>query len=251
LTDILVIIDSFAGSKWLLYPAMKHILDNPIYNALNTGSKHLSCGTETAKYFIPEVAPFAGLKENTAAYFEELREISPSDASFILFTPVHLEIPEVWKINGQMDLLQLVYEQEVHPAGTDQELVSLGQEHVSQMLALTALTKPGPFFSRTIEFGNYKGIFQGGELIAMAGQRFQPLPYVEISAVCTHPDHLRKRHASLLLLAQIRLIQAVGHIPFLHVRADNESAIRAYERIGFTIRREMFVYAIGSESKIV
>lgn len=230
---------------------MEHPLDNPIYNALNTGSKHLSCGTETAKFFIPEVAPFGGLKENSPAYFQELREISAVDASFILFTPVHLEIPEIWKINGQMDLFQLVYEQEAHPSGADQELVSLAQEHVPQMLSLTALTKPGPFFNRTIEFGNYKGLFQGEELIAMAGQRFQPLPYVEISAVCTHPDHLRKRYASLLLLEQIRLIQAVGHIPFLHVRADNESAIRAYERLGFTIRSEMYVYAIGAESKIV
>ena len=29
----------------------------------------------------------------------------------------------------------------------------------------------------------------GDELVAMAGQRMQPDPYTEISAVCTHPDH--------------------------------------------------------------
>jgi ribosomal protein S18 acetylase RimI-like enzyme len=230
---------------------MEHILDSPIYNALNTGSKHLALGTDTAKYFIPEVAPFAGLKENTHAYFNELREISNAEASFILFTPVHLEIPEIWKINGQMDLLQMVYEQEAPLLAADQTFVPLDQEHVARMLELTALTKPGPFLSRTIEFGNYIGIFEGTELIAMAGQRLQPLPYVEISAVCTHPDHLRKGYASALLAAQIRLIQAAGHTPFLHVRTDNYSAIQAYLRLGFTARSEMFVYAIGAESKIV
>jgi ribosomal protein S18 acetylase RimI-like enzyme len=230
---------------------MEHLLDNPIYNALNTGNKHLSLGTDTAKFFIPEVAPFAGLKENSPAYFNELRAISPADASFILFTPAHLDIPESWTINGQMDLLQMVYEQETPPSLADQDFVVLRRAHVSQMLALTAQTKPGPFFSRTIEFGNYKGIFEGQELVAMAGQRFQPLPYVEISAVCTHPDHLRKRYATALLTEQILMIQAVGHIPFLHVRADNDSAIAAYERLGFTKRAEMYVYAIGAESKIV
>jgi ribosomal protein S18 acetylase RimI-like enzyme len=230
---------------------MEHILDNPIYNALNTGNKHLSRGSGTAKFFIPEVAPFAGLKENSSVYFNELREISDPNSSFILFTPVHLEIPRIWKISGQMDLLQMVYEQEDPMMVTQQEFADLEQKHISQMLEITALTKPGPFLSRTIEFGKYKGIFKGNDLIAMAGQRFQPTPYVEISAVCTHPDHLRKGYASALLSEQIRLIQAVGHIPFLHVRADNYSAIKAYERLGFSTRSEMFVYAIGGESKIV
>jgi ribosomal protein S18 acetylase RimI-like enzyme len=228
---------------------MEHILDNPIYNALNTGNKQLASGCDTAKFFLPDVAPFAGLKENTPENFHELREISDREASFVLFTPAHVEVPDIWKINGQMDLLQMVYEQEAPSLSSNQAFVPLGREHVGQMLELTALTKPGPFLSRTIAFGNYMGIFEGEELIAMAGHRLQPLPYVEISAVCTHPDHLRKGHASTLLTAQIRLIQSAGKIPFLHVRADNYSAIRAYERLGFTTRSEMFVYAIGAEVK--
>jgi len=230
---------------------MEHILDNPIFNALTTGNKHLSHGTDTARYFISDVAPFAGLKENSSVYFNELREISKQDASFILFTPLHLEIPQTWNINGQMDLLQMVFEQPAPAVPKNIIIRELGPEHVEQMLALTAETKPGPFFIRTIEFGNYTGIFEGNQLVAMAGQRFQPLPYVEISAVCTHPDHLRKGYASALLAHQIGLIQSAGLTAFLHVRADNYMAIKAYERLGFTTRSEMFVYAIGAESKIV
>lgn len=230
---------------------MKHILDSPIYNALNTGNKHLSRGGATAKFFSPEVAPFAGLQQNTPEFFKELYEISADDAFFVLFTPDHVEIPAPWNINGQMDLLQMVYEQPAPAAADGPALVSLEQEHVPQMLELTALTKPGPFLSRTIEFGNYTGIFDGEHLVAMAGQRLQPLPYVEISAVCTHPDHLRKGYASALLAGQVRLIQAAGLIPFLHVRADNDSAVQAYLRAGFTTRREMFVYVIGKQREMV
>lgn len=230
---------------------MEHILDNPIFNALDTGNKELAMGSDAVKYFFTDVAPFAGLKENSSINFNELRKITEPGASFILFTPVHLDIPATWTINGQMDLFQMVYERAAVPAGSDLIFADLGQEDVPQMLELTQLTKPGPFLNRTIEFGKYKGIFDEEKLIAMAGQRLQPLPYVEISAVCTHPDHLRKGHATALLSEQICMIKALGLIPFLHVRADNVSAIRAYERLGFTKRSEMFVYAVGTESKIV
>jgi ribosomal protein S18 acetylase RimI-like enzyme len=229
---------------------MEHILDNPIYNGLNTGNKHLSLGSTTAKYFPSEVAPFAGLKENTPVLFDELQQITDGNATLVLFTPTHLDIPEPWKVVDQMDLLQLVFEQSAPPAPSNNQCVPLGLADVPQMLALTARTKPGPFLSRTIEFGNYTGIFDGDELVAMAGHRLQPLPYVEISAVCTHPDHLRKGYASQLLAEQIRLIQAAGHIAFLHVKADNYSAVQAYLRVGFQVRREMFVYVISQESKL-
>lgn len=230
---------------------MEHTLDNPIYNGLNTGNQQLSTGSDTAKFFQPEVAPFAGLKENTPVFFDELHALSPDDAFFVLFTPAHVEIPAPWKITAQMDLLQMVYAQAAPAAGVGPQLVDLKENHVLQMLELTALTKPGPFLNRTIDFGNYTGIFDGENLIAMAGQRLQPLPYVEISAVCTHPDYLRKGYASALLDGQIRLIQSAGLIPFLHVRADNYSAIQAYLRLGFTTRSEMFVYVIAKEGVTV
>jgi predicted GNAT family acetyltransferase len=117
----------------------------------------------------------------------------------------------------------------------------MGEEYIPEMLALTQLTAPGPFFQRTIEFGEYTGIFADDKLVAMAGQRMQPLPYVEISAVCTHPDHLGKGYAGMLLNEQIKRIMAVGKIPFLHVLADNP-AVRVYERVGFKTRKPITGY---------
>ena len=115
------------------------------------------------------------------------------------------------------------------------------------MIALTQLTEPGPFLQRTIEFGNYKGIFSSEELVAMAGQRMHPYNYVEISAVCTHPGYTGNGYARSLMNDQIRKIVEEGNIPFLHARDDNKHAIELYKRIGFTVRAEMNIHVLQKE----
>ena len=113
------------------------------------------------------------------------------------------------------------------------------------MLALTKLTNPGPFAQRTIEFGNYYGFFEGDELVAMAGQRMHIGDHVEVSAVCTHPDHLGKGYAGILLTEQIKRVIKAGSTPFLHVLDDNYGAIRVYERVGFKARIQMLGYVFN------
>ncbi len=104
------------------------------------------------------------------------------------------------------------------------------------MLELTNLTKPGPFGRRTIEFGNYEGIFVNDQLVAMTGQRFHCYHHIEISAVCTHPLHQGKGYAKQLLLSQLEQIIAAGSNPYLHVKTDNQRAVNVYEALGFTVR---------------
>ena len=112
------------------------------------------------------------------------------------------------------------------------------------MLSLTKLTNPGPFLERTIEFGHYRGIFDGEELVAMAGQRMHSFNYAEISAVCTHPDYLGRGYARQLLLNQAQRIQAEGNIPYLHVLSTNERALKVYTGLGFVTRKEMYFYVL-------
>ena len=126
-------------------------------------------------------------------------------------------------------------------AGVVPALERLRQQHVPSMMALTKMTNPGPFYERTIEFGNYYGVFHEGQLAAMAGQRMHAGPYIEISAVCTHPDHHGKGYATALIEQLIKVIRAQEGIPFLHVRADNTRAIALYKALGFLTRHEMTI----------
>lgn len=108
------------------------------------------------------------------------------------------------------------------------------------MLSLTEQTKPGPFYRRTIEFGNYHGIFNGDKLVSMAGQRLQTHTHTEVSAICTDPEHCGKSYAKLLTSHICSLIIDAGKTPFLHVKQDNTAAISLYQKLGFEISTEIF-----------
>jgi predicted GNAT family acetyltransferase len=86
---------------------------------------------------------------------------------------------------------------------------------------------------RTIEMGAYFGCFDGGRLVAMAGERTTAGPYREISGVCTHPDHQGRGHAKRLMQKVIQRQLARGEIPFLHVMSANQAAHDFYLRMGF------------------
>jgi predicted GNAT family acetyltransferase len=118
------------------------------------------------------------------------------------------------------------------------KIVELGDNDSPEMVELASLTKPGPFGRRTHELGYYVGIRDNGKLVAMAGERLKVPGYTEVSAVCTHPDHLGKGYAAKLMTEVMRCIRKRGEKPFLHVRSDNARAIAIYERLGFRIRWE-------------
>lgn len=223
---------------------MEHILDNPAWNALISGNKDLGNGNEVAKYFPKEISPFVGTREISQENFNILHDIIQFDSYFGFVAPYDIEIPAPWQIIQEMKVLQMVYNEAANPADIQEQFTPLTKQHVPQMLALTKLTNPGPFAEKTIDFGHYVGIFDGDRLIAMAGQRMHPAPYAEISAVCTHPDYLGRGYASKLLLHHIHRIQAASETPFLHVKSENETAIRVYEKIGFVTRKEMSFYII-------
>ena len=75
-----------------------------------------------------------------------------------------------------------------------------------------------------------------GRLVAMAGQRLRVPGHIEISGICTHPDHLGRGYGAALTRRQVHVILASGEQPFLHVRGDNTRAIALYERLGFAPR---------------
>ena len=223
---------------------MSHILDNPIYNALISGNNNFAKGTENVKYFKEDMAAFAGLKNNSKANFDELYQLSDVVSLFVIFSIIPLEIPKEWELLHSFNMYQMVYEKSEEVFTKSSEIVNLRDENVQQMKDLVELTKPGPFLDRTIDFENYTGLFDDGKLISMAGHRFNPIPYREISAVCTDTQHLGKGYASILLKEQIYRIIKREEIPFLHVRSEKDGAIKLYQKLGFEIRTNIIGYVI-------
>jgi len=223
---------------------MEHPLDNPIWHGLTTGNQHLALGNEQARYLPKAIGAFAGLREYSASAFASLHEMTLTGAPTVLFTATEIAIPEDWKVLVQKNLLQLVYQSPTPPTLDSTGIVALQPKDIPAMVALTAQTNPGPFLSRTIEFGEYHGIFETDELVAMAGERLQPTPYVELSAVCTHPAHLGQGYAARLLRHQMHRVLTTGRIPFLHVLPENTRARSVYERLGFQTRRQLQLYVL-------
>ena len=221
---------------------MQHILDNPIWNALSSGNAGMAHVHGDAAYIKRDVGLFAGMKNNSAGEFDELYRAMPAKSQIILFTPAHIAVPDSWIIKMRRPVLQMVFPHEKIIDVDSSEIISLGEKDIASMTELIQLTNPGPFSSRTIEFGNYEGIFNGDQLIAMTGQRLQPYNYTEVSAVCTHPGHTGKGYAAKLLRNQLNRIVSANQIPFLNVYPENEAACKLYWKLGFETRKEIVVY---------
>ncbi len=223
---------------------MNEFLDNPVYHALTSGNSSKARGSENVKYFDPEVSPFAGIKDGYQKGFEELFENLTPGRRILYASRKDLPAHEGWKLILSIAGRQFLYLPKEGFTSDFSELAPLNTTNVEEMIALAKLTKPGPFDGRTIEFGNYHGIFKDGKLVAMAGRRLHVYGYMEISAVCTHPAHLGKGYAASLLKHQVNSILEEGMVPFLHVRADNIRAIELYERLGFAGNGPMNFYLL-------
>ncbi|GIJ41192.1 GNAT family N-acetyltransferase [Micromonospora andamanensis] len=215
--------------------ATTHVLDNPVWAALNGPQAHLGEVRGRAARFHPDIAGFATLRaEPDRRAWADLGELAGPGAEVAL-PGVTSAPPSGWQVIFTIPGVQLV--DTGLRAERDVEAVPLGPADVPEMLDLVARTAPGPFRKRTIEFGTYLGIHRDGQLVAMAGERLHPPGWTEISAVCTDPNHRGQGLATRLVRAVAAGIRARGETPFLHTTADNFAAIRLYEHIGFTLRR--------------
>jgi ribosomal protein S18 acetylase RimI-like enzyme len=215
-----------------------HPLDNVIWNALSTSQAHLGVSRDRARKFHKDVSPLGGFSEPSDEAYDALSSLVEVGERVGLFLEADPKPPSTWKIVASIPLLQMIYENGTSPLRDTKLPVfhALGEADVPEMLALTKLTKPGPFATRTREMGDYFGIRQDGMLVAMAGERLRLPGFTEISAVCTHPEHLGQGYAGRLIALLLSRIRGRGERAFLHVREDNTRAVELYERMGFKTR---------------
>lgn len=219
------------------------LLDRPIWSALTTTQRHLAEGGPQALRYPVDMTPFADMADRSEASFAALGALMSGSQVAVLFTPEPVESPSGFKVVLADTGEQMIGSPADSPLRSA-EIITLGASDVPAMMALTALTKPGPFALRTHELGTFLGIRAGGELVAMTGERMKPGRFVEMTAVCVHPDYRGRGYAQALLAAVARRIEARGDIPFLHVFSHNASAIALYRRQGMRSRRQLYVTAL-------
>ena len=227
------------------------LLDDPIWNALNTTHAPFALGGALARRYPAEIGPLSGLADQSDAAYEELRTIAGPGGAVVLFLQQPPQPRAGWALLQDGPLSQMVCTASPAKApvllSDSATMRRLTAADAPAMLELATLTEPGPFRMRTHELGAFYGIFENGRLVSMAGQRMRVPGYVEVSAVCTHPEARGKGYARTLMLAVMDDIRSEGLTPFLHSWAFNHVAIRVYTDLGFVLRHSMYVAALRNE----
>lgn len=220
------------------------LLDNAVWHSLAGPHEAFAERVGSAARYDPDVSIFGAIGDDTDEGWRDLEKVVGGSGIAVLFRAEVPEPPAEWtRLDGgrghQMVLGDLA------PVDVP-EVRALGADDLGEMLALVELTKPGPFSVRTVELGGYVGVFDRGQLVAMAGQRLAPPGFREISAVCTHPDFRGRGLAAGLTALVAQRILDRGERPFLHHAWNNDPARRVYEALGFEFRRQIAFTAFGA-----
>jgi predicted GNAT family acetyltransferase len=223
------------------------LLDDPVWHALTGPQRRFAVTSDRAYRYRIDVGPFAALRDVTnPGAWRDLTEVSGPGDHAALVAPSAQPIGTAhagWSVVQVLSCTQMVAP--LHglatrmPTRAAETLVPLGPRNAAEMVALAELTHPGPFAASTVELGGYLGVRREGRLVGMAGRRLQLPGWIEISAVCTHPDHRGQGLARLLIAAVDAAIRQQGHRAFLHAIHENTTAIELYRQLGFTTRADM------------
>jgi ribosomal protein S18 acetylase RimI-like enzyme len=222
-----------------------HHFTNIIWRCMAGSQRHLTAGGDLARRYLKGFSPIVAFADPERPDFAALDAVCEPGERFYC-SEWSGAVPDGWTLERDARMLVMAWAGGAAPT-TDPSLDArpLRAEHVAQMCALAELTRPGPFDVRTIEFGEYFGVFEGERLVAMAGERMQDGRLREVSGICTHPSQQGRGWARRLTELVVRRELDRGETPFLHVVSTNTRAITLYERIGFRIAREVPVRIVS------
>lgn len=212
-------------------------LDNVFWHALSGPQAHLSAGTATARRFARGFTPLLGFAAPRDPDFAALAPFCEAGEQFYCADWTGAA-PSGWRVDLEASMYRMVWDGPTPERDAAPEAIALGPAHREQAMELAALTRPGPFGPRTIELGEYFGLFEDGRLVAMTGERMHAPGLREVSGVCTHPQQQGRGLARKLVEKVVRRQLQRGETPFLHVMAGNTGAVKLYEKMGFRVWRE-------------
>lgn len=214
-----------------------HPLDNPVWASLTTRHAALARTAGHAARYPADVAPFVAVPESNADTAEQATSlVEPGE--LVCFVGLAPPLSVGWRVEQSVPIAQMVCRTPLDVIDGP-PMIELSHAHLPDMLALTALVYPHYFRRRTNAMGRYFGIYEGGVLAAMAGERMHFDGHQEISAVCTHPDYLGRGYARRLVAMLTNDILQRGCLAFLHFSHENVRAKRLYEQIGFSFRTDI------------
>lgn len=219
---------------------MDAVPDNLVWQALNGPQRRWSAGTARVRRFARGFSPIIGFADPRQPALDELAPFC-APGEHLYCAEWTGPVPAGWRLEEEASMFRMVWTGALPPEDPDPAAVPLTAAHAAAALALAELTRPGPFGLRTIELGDYFGVFESGRLVAMAGERFHAGRCREVSGVCTHPEHRGRGHARRLMTKLVRRQLQRGETPFLHVMHDNHGAQALYRAMGFRVYREVAV----------
>jgi ribosomal protein S18 acetylase RimI-like enzyme len=212
-------------------------LDNPVWGSLKTCHACFGVMRKHAGRYPADVAPFVAVSASGAQAAGQLGQIVHAGESVYL-VGVAPDLGSGWEVHYATTAAQMLCASPA-PVCDGPEVIVMSESNRADMVALTGLVYPGFFRARTAEMGQYRGIYVGNVLAAMAGERMRPEGYQEISGVCTHPQFVGRGYAQRLVAQLTNACLERGVRPFLHVNHENARAIKVYERIGYQHRQSI------------
>jgi GNAT superfamily N-acetyltransferase len=220
------------------------ILGNVFWHALAGEQSNIALGSGAARRYARGFSPMLGFADQHAPDFAAVTPHCDLDEHFYV-QGWSGSAPDGWQVEIDASMFLMTWKREMPAHDEAAEAMALHAGHAEEMVALATLTNPGPFGPRTLEMGEYFGLFEDGRLIAMAGERMHAGRYREVSGVCTHPDFQGRGLARRLTLKVLRRQMQRGQVPFLHVMSHNSGAHTLYQRLGFVDFHETVVRVVS------
>lgn len=222
--------------------------DNIFWASLNGPHRHWSDGTATIRRYTAGFSPIIAFADPARP---DLAALAPwcAPGEHFYCDGWSGTAPPGWRVEVESTMFRMLWAGTLPDADPAPDAVPLRPEHAPQALELATLCKPGPFGIRTIELGDYFGYFDGGRLMAMAGERLRASGLCEISGVCTHPDYQGRGLAKKLIAKLLLRHAARGERSFLHVMRSNP-AHQLYLDMGFQDYLESTVRVISRQTPV-
>jgi ribosomal protein S18 acetylase RimI-like enzyme len=221
-------------------------LDNPAWQALTGTQQSFATGTSTVKRYERGILPFAAFEQATTENLIALGGLVEPGEIFYLIGELP-PLPAGIRVLKELPCVQMILQQKIELPANTISITPLNASHSDAMFNLINKVQPGYYEKNTWRLGNYYGIWQNEELVAIAGERMRLDGLTEISAICTDPAYTGRQYAQYLIAHLCNTNLQAGNKPFLHVLQTNERAIRLYEYLGFNTRRMISFWQLNAE----